>query len=250
MNPNFGSPAFSAKIDCASLVSFLHSAIPPGITLADLSPASRLTLQRAKRKRVSAIQRVGDMMLQQSTREHRAILEAGRKEHKEFMEEIRAARQQEKEGTDTVCSLFRDSLAILKDMSRAMMPSWSEVTQERMQGPEQEHEFEAQPSTSGVGQPTEIKVEVWPSISEVSQPTGIKVEAQPSTSEVAQPTQGNILEHCPVAITSPTQTMSSPTERPSGSLVMRQQSRPHQQTLAGYRAKRLIKAKKPYSPSN
>lgn len=243
---------------------FLPSDIPPGVTLADLSPSSRLALQRAKRKRVSAIQRVGEMMLQQSSREHRAMLEAGRKESELFLQEMRAARKQEKEGTDTMCSLFREALTTLKDISRAMMQSWSGAAQERAQGPGQEHEFEA--SALGLGQPTLVKIEEWPSTSEIGQPTwgefeerpstsGVgqpelgEFEAQPSTVGVGRPTQEDTLVHSPVAVTPPPPlATSSPTGRPSGSLVMRGASRHQPRTLAGYRARRLAKAKKPYSP--
>ncbi|KAL8177416.1 UNVERIFIED_CONTAM: hypothetical protein K2H54_004212 [Gekko kuhli] len=58
---------------------------PPEVNLSDLSPKSHLALIRVRTKHISAVQKIGEEMMWHSTRQHKALLEAGRKDQEDVM---------------------------------------------------------------------------------------------------------------------------------------------------------------------
>ncbi|XP_060096866.1 uncharacterized protein LOC132573377 [Heteronotia binoei] len=103
--------------------------IPPGAIMAELSPKSRLALIKARHKKVSAIQRVGETLATQISKENALMLEAGRAEHQEFMAEMRAsreaemaARQEERAARESNSALVLAAVNCLRDLSNTMVP--------------------------------------------------------------------------------------------------------------------------------
>lgn len=91
--------------------------------LADLSPSSRLAVREEKRKKVSAIQRVGEQMLRQSSREHREMMEATQREHSQLIQVLNTAQDREDATNHSILGLFREALGALSEMSRSMNAS-------------------------------------------------------------------------------------------------------------------------------
>lgn len=183
--------------------------------MSDLSPSSRLALMRAKKKKVSTVQRVGEEMMRQTSREHRAMLKASNEEHREFMSEMRAAREEERQSNQAMCSLFREALSMLSEMSKVILQSRMGVTEERVQNVVKEDHSESVPSASEVGELT-------------------RGESQGESSQVVTP---------------PSETTAIATGRHTGTLDVKWPGKDQHSTLAGVRSRRLVKAKKPYSPS-
>ncbi|KAL8187438.1 UNVERIFIED_CONTAM: hypothetical protein K2H54_048674 [Gekko kuhli] len=94
--------------------------IPPGSAMVDLSPASRMALKKSRQKRVSALNRVGDMMLRQSSREHLAMMEHVSRQHGEILAEMRAAREEDIIQSKAICSLFRETMTAIVGMSTSV----------------------------------------------------------------------------------------------------------------------------------
>ncbi|KAL8219654.1 UNVERIFIED_CONTAM: hypothetical protein K2H54_030169 [Gekko kuhli] len=80
--------------ECVPRDSGGPSDVDPGAILSEMTPAERLTVIRARKKRVTAVQRVGEQCLKDAARERSMYLEAARREHNEFMQEMRASRQE------------------------------------------------------------------------------------------------------------------------------------------------------------
>lgn len=89
--------------------------------------------------------------MRQSSREYRAMMEAGRVEHQKFMAEVHASRMEAKVASQNVCSLFGEALGTLLEISRAIIISRTGVTHQGSQRPVEEHHPESLPSTFGVG---------------------------------------------------------------------------------------------------
>ncbi|XP_060098873.1 myb/SANT-like DNA-binding domain-containing protein 7 [Heteronotia binoei] len=103
--------------------------IPPGAIMAELSPKSRLALIKARHKKVSAIQRVGETLATQIRKENALMLEAGRAEHQDFMAEMRASReaemalmQEERAARESNSALVLAAVNCLRDLSNTMVP--------------------------------------------------------------------------------------------------------------------------------
>ncbi|KAL8185346.1 UNVERIFIED_CONTAM: hypothetical protein K2H54_047720, partial [Gekko kuhli] len=69
--------------------------MPPGAILAQLSPNSHMAITRDRRQRVSALQRVGECLLDQSDWHHEAMLATAQWEHADYLEQIRLLWEEE-----------------------------------------------------------------------------------------------------------------------------------------------------------
>ncbi|KAL8183318.1 UNVERIFIED_CONTAM: hypothetical protein K2H54_035905 [Gekko kuhli] len=94
--------------------------VDPGAILSEMTPAERLTVIRARKKRVTAVQRVGEQCLKDAARERSMYLEAARREHNEFMQEMRASRQEEREAREARGEMLRSTLQVLSDIAKAI----------------------------------------------------------------------------------------------------------------------------------
>lgn len=114
--------------------------------MAELSPKSQEALKKAKKKRVSALNRIGEQMMAQATREHKDLMEAGGRQHQElitemrtareeFLEEMRAARAEERRSREEKNELMRAALTTLSDIARAFMWPRQEVGRPHLPSP-------------------------------------------------------------------------------------------------------------------
>ncbi|KAL8203392.1 UNVERIFIED_CONTAM: hypothetical protein K2H54_051127 [Gekko kuhli] len=69
--------------------------MPPGAILAQLSPNSRMAVTRARRQRVSALQRMGECLLDQLDWHHEAMLATAQREHADYLEQMRLSQEEE-----------------------------------------------------------------------------------------------------------------------------------------------------------
>ncbi|KAL8211677.1 UNVERIFIED_CONTAM: hypothetical protein K2H54_011085 [Gekko kuhli] len=60
--------------------------MPPGAILAQLFPNSHMAIIRSRRQQVSALQRVGECLLEQSGWNHEAMLANAQREHENYLE--------------------------------------------------------------------------------------------------------------------------------------------------------------------
>ncbi|KAL8177984.1 UNVERIFIED_CONTAM: hypothetical protein K2H54_024811 [Gekko kuhli] len=95
--------------------------IPLGSAMVDLSPASRMALKKARKKRVSALNRVGDLMIRHSARDHRNMIEHDDRQHGELLAEMCAAREEVRNQSQAICSLFRETMAAIVGMAASTM---------------------------------------------------------------------------------------------------------------------------------
>lgn len=149
--------------------------------------------------------------MQHSSMAHRAMIEASREENRALIAEMHAAREDERQANETICSLFREALDTILEMSRTIMMSKTGATHQGMQRPVEEHHFEPLPSTS--------EVDVF--------------------------TFGGTQEESAQVVPPAPESLTPITETPDVKPVVKAQ-RP---TLAGFRSRRTVKARKPYSPS-
>lgn len=57
------------------LISFLLTELPPDVILSDLAPASRLRLQDHRKRKATAMQRVGELVMSHSSHKLCAVQE-------------------------------------------------------------------------------------------------------------------------------------------------------------------------------
>ncbi|KAL8219214.1 UNVERIFIED_CONTAM: hypothetical protein K2H54_013185 [Gekko kuhli] len=67
--------------------------LPPDVYMADLTAAERSALTKARKKRVSALQSVGELLAAQAREEHREAMREDQRNFQQFLTEMRSARQ-------------------------------------------------------------------------------------------------------------------------------------------------------------
>ncbi|KAL8182124.1 UNVERIFIED_CONTAM: hypothetical protein K2H54_044451 [Gekko kuhli] len=65
--------------------------VDPGAIISEMTPAERLNSIRARQKRVTTVQKVGEQFLKAATSEQAVYLEAAKWQHDELMQEMRAS---------------------------------------------------------------------------------------------------------------------------------------------------------------
>ncbi|KAL8175610.1 UNVERIFIED_CONTAM: hypothetical protein K2H54_001197 [Gekko kuhli] len=71
--------------------------LPPDVHMADLTAGERSALTKARKKRVSALQSVGELLAAQAREEHREAMRADERRYQDFLKEMRSARQAEED---------------------------------------------------------------------------------------------------------------------------------------------------------
>ncbi|KAL8163072.1 UNVERIFIED_CONTAM: hypothetical protein K2H54_006229 [Gekko kuhli] len=71
--------------------------LPPDVYMADLTASERAAFTKARKKRISALQSVGELLAAQAWEEHREAQREDRRDFQEFLQEMRAARQEDQE---------------------------------------------------------------------------------------------------------------------------------------------------------
>ncbi|KAL8219139.1 UNVERIFIED_CONTAM: hypothetical protein K2H54_008456 [Gekko kuhli] len=67
--------------------------LPPDVYMADLTAGERSALTKARKKRVSALQSVGELLAAQAREEHREAMREDQRNFQQFLTEMRSARQ-------------------------------------------------------------------------------------------------------------------------------------------------------------
>ncbi|KAL8179074.1 UNVERIFIED_CONTAM: hypothetical protein K2H54_059237 [Gekko kuhli] len=87
--------------DATNLGSPKDSDVDPGAIISEITPVEHLNIIRARKKCVTAVQRVGEPFLKAAAHEQAVYLEAAKQEHDELMQEMRASRQEEREARES-----------------------------------------------------------------------------------------------------------------------------------------------------
>ncbi|KAL8219361.1 UNVERIFIED_CONTAM: hypothetical protein K2H54_020837 [Gekko kuhli] len=114
--PLEGTSASTQIVECQSppTTNPTDAEFPPAVVMGKLSPKSRLAYIRARTKRVSAVQRVGDKMLAESIRQH----EAARQQHWELMQVFNASLEEERQSWEALTGVLQGTLAALNVLIR------------------------------------------------------------------------------------------------------------------------------------
>lgn len=104
------------------MLSFSHTNtdLPPDVVLSDLSPSSQMALHHSRKRKVTAMQRIDELMIWQSRKEHHALMEASSSQHSEFLGVLEMAHAEERLTNHAVCELFREAVGTLSRMSQSM----------------------------------------------------------------------------------------------------------------------------------
>ncbi|KAL8212727.1 UNVERIFIED_CONTAM: hypothetical protein K2H54_056893 [Gekko kuhli] len=97
--------------------------LPPDVNMEDLTPGERAALITARRRRVSALQRVADNLADQSAEESRAAERAEQRRHQKVLEEMRAGRAhdgEDREDRQAMRRAMETSSAAIVDLTCAV----------------------------------------------------------------------------------------------------------------------------------
>ncbi|KAL8221209.1 UNVERIFIED_CONTAM: hypothetical protein K2H54_061382 [Gekko kuhli] len=83
--------------------------LPPDVYMADLTAGERSALTKARKKRVSALQSVGELLAAQAREEHREAMRADERHYQEFLKEMRSARQAEEDARGVMLAAMAQS---------------------------------------------------------------------------------------------------------------------------------------------
>ncbi|KAL8219204.1 UNVERIFIED_CONTAM: hypothetical protein K2H54_012481 [Gekko kuhli] len=83
--------------------------LPPDVYMADLTAGERSALTKARKKRVSALQSVGELLAAQAQEEHREAMRADERNYQEFLKEMRSARQAEEDAQGVMLAAMAQS---------------------------------------------------------------------------------------------------------------------------------------------
>ncbi|KAL8170051.1 UNVERIFIED_CONTAM: hypothetical protein K2H54_062403 [Gekko kuhli] len=84
--------------------------LPPDVYMADLTAGERAAFTKARKKRVSALQSVGELLAAQAQEEHRKAWREDRRDFQEFLMEMRAARQEDQDAHAMMLAAMERSL--------------------------------------------------------------------------------------------------------------------------------------------
>ncbi|KAL8219294.1 UNVERIFIED_CONTAM: hypothetical protein K2H54_017961 [Gekko kuhli] len=114
--PLEGTSASTQIVECQSppATNPTDAEFPPAVVMGKLSPKSRLAYIRARTKRVSAVQKVGDKMLEESIRQN----EAARQQHWELMLVFNASVEEERQSREALTGVLQGALAALNVLIR------------------------------------------------------------------------------------------------------------------------------------
>ncbi|KAL8178915.1 UNVERIFIED_CONTAM: hypothetical protein K2H54_057651 [Gekko kuhli] len=71
--------------------------LPPDVYMADLTAGERSASTKARKKRVSALQSIGELLAAQAQEEHREAMREDRRNFQQFLTEMRTARQEDED---------------------------------------------------------------------------------------------------------------------------------------------------------
>ncbi|KAL8197620.1 UNVERIFIED_CONTAM: hypothetical protein K2H54_034547 [Gekko kuhli] len=91
--------------------------LPPDVAMADLTAGERSALTKSRKKRVSALQSVGELIATQAREEHREAMRADERRYQEFMLEMRSARQAEEDARGRMLAALTESNECTRELT-------------------------------------------------------------------------------------------------------------------------------------
>ncbi|KAL8220759.1 UNVERIFIED_CONTAM: hypothetical protein K2H54_054348, partial [Gekko kuhli] len=91
--------------------------LPPDVAMADLTAGERSALTKSRKKRVSALQSVGELIATQAREEHREAMRADERRYQEFMREMRSARQAEEDARGRMLAALTESNECTRELT-------------------------------------------------------------------------------------------------------------------------------------
>ncbi|KAL8180831.1 UNVERIFIED_CONTAM: hypothetical protein K2H54_036511 [Gekko kuhli] len=95
--------------------------VAPGVILGQLSPRACMAVIRARRQRVSALQRVGEHLLEQGERQFQAMVAAAQNDRDHFEQQLHHSRQEEQAAIQATDEILRETLNRLSLLADALM---------------------------------------------------------------------------------------------------------------------------------
>ncbi|KAL8182689.1 UNVERIFIED_CONTAM: hypothetical protein K2H54_061895 [Gekko kuhli] len=92
--------------------------LPPDIYMADLTAGERAAFTKARKKRVSALQSVGELLAAQAWEEHREAMREDHRNFQEFLTEMRTARQEDQDAHAMMLAAMERSLNSTDELTR------------------------------------------------------------------------------------------------------------------------------------
>ncbi|KAL8186692.1 UNVERIFIED_CONTAM: hypothetical protein K2H54_004916 [Gekko kuhli] len=126
--------------------------LPPDVYMADLTAGERSALTKARKKRVSALQSVGELIATQAREEHREAMRADERRYQEFLREMRCAREAEEDARERMLAAMTESNQCTRELtgvlSRLVEAQVAHLEATRVRDPERRAEA-AQGAPSG-----------------------------------------------------------------------------------------------------
>ncbi|KAL8165151.1 UNVERIFIED_CONTAM: hypothetical protein K2H54_031322 [Gekko kuhli] len=94
--------------------------LPPDVTMADLTAGERSALTKSRKKRVSALQSVGELIATQAREEHREAMRADERRYQEFLREMRCARQAEENARERMLAAMTESNECTRELNNIL----------------------------------------------------------------------------------------------------------------------------------
>ncbi|KAL8221074.1 UNVERIFIED_CONTAM: hypothetical protein K2H54_058504 [Gekko kuhli] len=91
--------------------------LPPDVAMADLTAGERSALTKSRKKRVSALQSVGELIATQAWEEHREAMRADERRYQEFLREMRSARQAEEDARGRMLAALTESNECTRELT-------------------------------------------------------------------------------------------------------------------------------------
>ncbi|KAL8221190.1 UNVERIFIED_CONTAM: hypothetical protein K2H54_060990 [Gekko kuhli] len=91
--------------------------LPPDVAMADLTAGERSALTKSRKKRVSALQSVGELIATQAREEHREAMRADERRYQEFLREMRSARQAEEDARGRMLAALTESNECTRELT-------------------------------------------------------------------------------------------------------------------------------------
>ncbi|KAL8203050.1 UNVERIFIED_CONTAM: hypothetical protein K2H54_037315 [Gekko kuhli] len=91
--------------------------LPPDVYMADLMAGERSAFTKARKKRVSALQSVGELLAAQAREEHREAMREDQRNFQQFLTEMRAARQEDEDARGVMLAAMARSQKSMEELT-------------------------------------------------------------------------------------------------------------------------------------
>ncbi|KAL8190799.1 UNVERIFIED_CONTAM: hypothetical protein K2H54_061610 [Gekko kuhli] len=91
--------------------------LPPDVYMADLMAGERSAFTKARKKRVSALQSVGELLAAQAREEHREAMREDQRNFQQFLTEMRSARQEDEDAQGVMLAAMARSQKCTEELT-------------------------------------------------------------------------------------------------------------------------------------